>query len=89
MLDTEDGEIDRHGAAFKRFFAILFIASMLKVTEKRHQYEDMCGVTSIKIVDVDVEQRGDIVLVKFFITFNRRVGQMEQGPNRAKLRDLL
>jgi hypothetical protein len=50
MLDTGDGEIDRHGAAFKRIFPILFIASMLKITEKGHQYEDMCGVTSIKFV---------------------------------------
>jgi hypothetical protein len=34
----------------REFFPILFIASMLKITEKGHQYEDMCGVTSIKIM---------------------------------------
>jgi len=63
---------DRHGAAFKRIFLILFIASTLKITEKGHQYEDMCGVTSIKILDVDVEHRGDIILVQFDITFNSK-----------------
>jgi len=45
---------------------------MLKITEKGHQYEDMCGVTSIKIVGVDVGGRGDIILVKFVITFNSK-----------------
>jgi hypothetical protein len=89
MLDTGDGEIDRHGSAFKRISAILFIASMLKITEKGHQYEDMCGVTSIKIVEVNAQHRGDIMLVKFAITFNKKEGEMEQGPNRVKLRDVL
>ena len=88
MLDTGDGEIDRHGADFKIIFAIL-IASMIKITEKGHQYKDMRGVTSIKIAEVDVEHRGDTMLVKFAITFNKKEGQMEQGPNRVKLRDLL
>jgi len=72
MLDTGDGETDRHGAALKRIFAITFIASMLKITEKGHQYEDMCGVTPIKIVDVDVEHRGGVILVKYVINFNNR-----------------
>jgi hypothetical protein len=62
---------------------------MLKITENFHQYEDVCGVTFIKIVQVDIEHRGEIILVKFAITFNRREGQMEQEPNRVKLRDLL
>jgi hypothetical protein len=70
MLDTGDGEIDRHGEALKRIFAILCIPSMLKITEKSHQYEDMCGVTTISIVYDDVDHRGDIILVKFAITLN-------------------
>jgi len=72
FLDTRNVEIDRHDAAFKRIFAILFIASTLKITEKGHQYEDMCRVTSIKIVDVDVERREDIILVNFVITFKSK-----------------
>jgi hypothetical protein len=45
---------------------------MLKRTEKGHQYEDTCGDISIKIVDVDLEHRGDIILVKFVIAFNSK-----------------
>ena len=65
--------------------------STLKITEKGHQYEDMCRFRSIKIVDVDVEHKGDIILVKFVITFksDKKEGQMEQGPNPVKLLDLL
>jgi len=51
---------------------IFFIASMLKITEKGHRYEDMCGVTSMKIVDFNVEHKGDIILVQFVITFNSK-----------------
>jgi len=42
-------------------------------------------------MDVDVEHREDIILVKFVIAFksDKKEGQMKQGPNRVKLLDLL
>jgi hypothetical protein len=78
VLGKGDAQIDRHGEAFMRIFAIIFIASVLKRTEKGHQYEDMYGVTSIKIVYVDVDHRRDTLLVKFAITLNSKL------PERRK-----
>jgi hypothetical protein len=91
MLDTEDAQIDRHGEAFMRIFAILFIASVLKIREKGHQYEDVWSHLNQNRIYRCRSQKGHFIgKMPLLSTVScQKEGKMEQEPNHVKLRDLL